>query len=267
MSDIGVAGPAGLLHVVEAGQGAPTVVLVHGLAGTASWWDATVAHLATARHVVAYDLRGHGGSAPPADGTYDLAAQVRDLAAVVEARAPGRVVLVGHSFGATVVLAALTALGPRRIAGVVLVDAAGDFSSAPPGAIEQFIGALHSDEYADLVADAFTENLGRAQDTTRRRVLAGVEQTSPAAMRGCYTALLRWHPGRALDAWGGPLLLIGDAGNESSFALHAQHPRRQVTLVADASHWLHLDQPAAFHAALDSFLASLPAGDATAEPS
>lgn len=252
-------GPAGVLAAVDAGAGAPAVVLVHGLAGTSAWWHATTAHLADRHRVLAPDLRGHGGSAAPADRDYGMAAHVADLTALLDALPLERVVLVGHSFGASVALAAAAELGAARVAGLVLVDAAGDFSKAPPGAIEQFIGALHSEAYADLVTDAFTENLSRATDATKSLVLAGVERTSPVAMQGCYSALLRWTPGRALAAWKGPLLLIGDAGNESDFSLHAQHARRPVHLVRDASHWLYLDQPAAFHAALDGFLGALDA--------
>lgn len=258
-----VAGPAGALAAVESGTGDPAVVLVHGLAGTSSWWDATLAHLALDRRTVAYDLRGHGSSAAPVDARYDLAAHEADLSAVIESLNLARVVLVGHSFGATVVLHAAATFGPGRVAGVVLVDAPGDFSEAPSGAIEQFIAALQSEAYADLVADAFTENLVRATDETKRRVLAGVECTAPATMQGCYTALLRWRPGSALATWHGPLLLIGDAANESSFALHAQHPRRPVRLVRNASHWLQLDQPVEFQALLDDFLDTHGAPDAS----
>ena len=256
-----IAGPAGALSVLAGGVGARAVVLVHGLAGTSSWWDATLAHLASRHRVIAYDLRGHGESAAPADEAYGLEAHTEDLLAVLDQLRIERAVLVGHSFGATVVVHALASLAAARVAGVVLVEAAGDFSRAPVGAIEQFIDALHSEMYAEMVADAFTENLGRATDATKSLVLAGVERTAPAAMQGCYTALLRWNPGAALQAWQGPLLLVGDAGNESDYALHAQHRHRPVHLVRDASHWLHLDQPAVFRAALDDFLGALGASD------
>jgi pimeloyl-ACP methyl ester carboxylesterase len=254
-----IPGPAGLLHVLEAGEprgDLPTVLLLHGLAGRAEWWRPTLEHLGATRHAVAFDLRGHGDSGAPADGAFALAAQAADVRAVCDELGLRRVVLVGHSFGATV---AIAALDDARVAGAVLVDAAGDYRDAPPGAIDQFLGALQVDEaYEELVTDAFRANLGRAQPATRERVLAGVEQTSRAAMRGCYEALLTYRPQAPLRAYAGSVLLIGDAANESAFALHAQGTDRPVQLVHETSHWLTMDQPAAFHRLLDDFLDALP---------
>nr|WP_259670841.1 alpha/beta fold hydrolase [Streptomyces sp. ID38640] len=60
--------PGGDIHVVQDGPpGAPTVVLLHGLAGSTAWWDPVLPALRDLR-VVRVDLLGHGGSAKPADG-------------------------------------------------------------------------------------------------------------------------------------------------------------------------------------------------------
>jgi pimeloyl-ACP methyl ester carboxylesterase len=52
--------------------------------------------------IVAYDLRGHGRSAPGADGDYALERFGEDLAAVLDAAVPEseRATVVGHSLGA-----------------------------------------------------------------------------------------------------------------------------------------------------------------------
>jgi pimeloyl-ACP methyl ester carboxylesterase len=105
------------------GRGRP-VVLLHGLASTARIWD-LVAPLLTARHrVVALDQRGHGESDKPDEG-YDFATITGDLAAFLEALAFERPLLVGHSWGASVVLT-FAAGWPGVPAGLALVD--GGFS-------------------------------------------------------------------------------------------------------------------------------------------
>jgi pimeloyl-ACP methyl ester carboxylesterase len=99
---------------------APPVVLVHGLASNARIWDLVAPILAQQRRTVAIDQRGHGLSEKPDTG-YDLATEVRDLAAVCDALGFTRPLIVGHSWGANVALQ-LAADEPQRVAGIVLVD-------------------------------------------------------------------------------------------------------------------------------------------------
>ena len=71
--------------------------------------------------LLAPDLRGHGESGwaePPAYAVGDFAA---DLGAWIDAHAPGRVALVGHSMGGRVALG-YAAHHPERVRGLVLLD-------------------------------------------------------------------------------------------------------------------------------------------------
>jgi len=43
----------------------PALVLIHGLGGSTSWWDAVVPLFAASHHVIRVDLLGHGRSAKP----------------------------------------------------------------------------------------------------------------------------------------------------------------------------------------------------------
>ncbi|SHE68035.1 alpha/beta fold hydrolase [Streptoalloteichus hindustanus] len=88
----------------RAGSGDP-VVLVHGSWDDRRSWDRVVPALARAHSVVRYDRRGHSEStAPPGQGS--IVEDAEDLLAVVDALAGGRAHLVGHSYGASVVLLA-----------------------------------------------------------------------------------------------------------------------------------------------------------------
>jgi len=94
---------------------APGIVLVHGLASNVAIWDLVGPALAGTHRVVAYDQRGHGESADTTDYSFDALAA--DCAAVASTlRDP---VLVGHSWGASVVL---HAAARYPCAGVVCVD-------------------------------------------------------------------------------------------------------------------------------------------------
>jgi pimeloyl-ACP methyl ester carboxylesterase len=99
-----------------------TVVLVHGLGSSCHIWDLTAPPLANASlRVVALDQRGHGESDQPSSG-YDFPTVVADLEGFLDALGifePS--VIVGHSWGASVVLH-FGVTHPERTAGLVLVD-------------------------------------------------------------------------------------------------------------------------------------------------
>ena len=91
------------LHVTVGGpEGAPVIVFVHGYPDTSRVWRPVMARLADRYRVVAYDLRGFGGSTAPAARRYgwSLAALTADFIAVADAVSPDAPVhLVGHDWG------------------------------------------------------------------------------------------------------------------------------------------------------------------------
>jgi len=98
------------------------MVLVHGLGSTCHIWDFTAPLLAErGLRVIAFDQRGHGESDQPDTG-YDFPSVVADLVGFVDAVGLSEPsVLVGHSWGASVVLH-FAAAHRDRTAGIALVD-------------------------------------------------------------------------------------------------------------------------------------------------
>lgn len=130
--------PAGFMVSADGGErvhyldwggpaGAPGVIAIHGLSGTAWNWTPVARRLLGVARFVAMDLRGHGLSdAPTEPEAYDLASLAEDVVAVAEGTGSlgsggSGVVLAGHGFGAMVALAAAARLADA-CAGVVLVD-------------------------------------------------------------------------------------------------------------------------------------------------
>ena len=110
------------LHVLEWNQAARSgVLLLHGGAAHAHWFDAVAGALGEGRHVVALDQRGHGESAwarPPAYATQDFAG---DIVGVIDRLGWESAVLVGHSMGGHNAIAC-AAWHPDRVRGLVIVD-------------------------------------------------------------------------------------------------------------------------------------------------
>lgn len=90
------------LNVSERGAGQP-VLLLHGFPDSLRMWDGVAQRLeAEGFRVVAYDLRGFGGSsAPRGRRHYTSAAAVADAVGVIEALGlPAPLTVVGHDWGA-----------------------------------------------------------------------------------------------------------------------------------------------------------------------
>lgn len=120
-------------HVVEwDGPAERTFVLVHGFSDLGRGWEAVAERLAKHGRVIAPDLRGHGDSewiGP--GGYYHFLDYVADLDDVIARCSTGKLTLVGHSMGGSVVgywagvrpdklhaLVLLEGLGPPDLAGV-----------------------------------------------------------------------------------------------------------------------------------------------------
>lgn len=114
-----------LLNVIESGSGDRSVLLLHGMSGSAeSWWRVSQRLVDDGHHVLAMDLPGHGHS--PRDPTSTVASAADAVVETVAALAPDRpIVAMGHSYGGTV----LAAAADRLLLGTaVYVDTTGAFT-------------------------------------------------------------------------------------------------------------------------------------------
>ena len=97
----------------------PPILLLHGLSSNASFWGRLAAHL-PGRRLIALDQRAHGLSAAPDTG-YEPATLAADAATLVEKLGLERLVVAGHSWGATIALQ-LAADRPDLVAGLAIID-------------------------------------------------------------------------------------------------------------------------------------------------
>lgn len=102
-------------------DGAPGVLLLHGLMGRASHWASTARWLAEKHRAVAIDQRGHGRSDKPAEGPFTREVYVADAEAAVEQLGLGPVTLIGHSMGALTAWQ-LAAKRPDLVRALVICD-------------------------------------------------------------------------------------------------------------------------------------------------
>jgi len=169
------------LHLREWPGELTTFVLLHGLASSCRTWDLVAPRLHRAGHrVLALDQRGHGLSEKPLEG-YDFFTLGQDLRRLLDALDLERPVLVGQSWGASVVLH-FAVTGPGRARGLALVD--GGFSD-----LQLRDGA----EWERVSRDLSPPRLdGRPREEIRQRVARANPQWSPEAVEaalGCFETL------------------------------------------------------------------------------
>lgn len=100
--------------------GGPAAVLLHGGSSNAATWDRLTAALTPAGyHVIAADLRGHGGSSRAR--SYPLQAYADDIRGLLDALGIESAALVGHSLGGYVA-SVLAQQQPARITRLVLEE-------------------------------------------------------------------------------------------------------------------------------------------------
>jgi pimeloyl-ACP methyl ester carboxylesterase len=147
-----------------AGLAAHELVLLHGQPGSPADWQPVTARLPAQLHAIAADRPGYGSSRLPAGG---FAANARAVLDDLDARGITRAVLVGHSYGGGVALAA-AALAPRRVEAVILLASVG------PGCVngwDKLLAAPGTGQLCALVAWRLTPWIARARlaRTARRR--------------------------------------------------------------------------------------------------
>ena len=109
------------LHVLQQGSGQPAIVFEAGLAATSLSWARVQPLVATDCSTTSYDRAGLGWSTPLRSQP-SLTQMLEDLHGVVAWTGGGEpVVLVGHSFGALLLLA-YTQRFPQHVAGLVMVE-------------------------------------------------------------------------------------------------------------------------------------------------
>jgi pimeloyl-ACP methyl ester carboxylesterase len=120
------------MHVAEAGEGAP-VVLLHGWPQHWYEWRAIIPPLSERYRVICPDLRGFGWSDAPRRG-YDKETLARDVLALLDRMGVERFYLAGHDWGGWAGFL-VSLFAPERVERYVALNIAVPFQRIGPAAI------------------------------------------------------------------------------------------------------------------------------------
>ena len=250
------------------GEGRPPMLLVHGGAAHARWWDFVAPAFVDRFHVLALDQRGHGESPWTAEWTYGTRQYVADLAAVIAGWGLGRPVLVGHSMGGHTVLAYAIDQS-EHLRAMVVIDSPAAY---PPEAVAALraIGERPSRTFASLEEACANFRTNPQQNNARPAILQHVARYSfrqDEQGRWGHKMDRRTLIREPISVWKGlarircPALYIRAGSSVLSLAITEKIagaiPNCGHTHVPDSFHHVMIDNPVGLIAVLDSFLQSL----------
>jgi pimeloyl-ACP methyl ester carboxylesterase len=264
MTDDGVG-----LAVVEAGAG-PPLLLVHGFGGAkedfADHMDALGAH----HRVVAFDHRGHGESDAPDDvASYSLDRLGADVLCVADGLGIDVFTLLGHSMGGMAVRRTVFA-HPERIDALVLMDTShGPVAGLDPTLVD--VAAQIALEDGKDVLKPLLDAAGTLDTPAYYRLIEqrpDYERFSQykwdslsAVMWAAMAPEIARQPDeldRLADVTCRALVLVGDQDRPflaDSERMAATIPGADLVVLPDAGHSPQFENPTAWFAALDGFLA------------
>lgn len=243
------------VHYVNYGSGSDALVLVHGWTQSVDSWRDQIPDFAKRNRVIAIDLPGHGKSDKP-ETKYTMDLFARAIDAVMQDAKVNRAVLVGHSMG-TPVARQFYRKYPDKTLALVIVDGAlrpfGDKAM-----MDQMIAGLRGPNYKATIDQMFGMMLGPSLAPEAKERIKSTTANTPQHVLVS-----------AMEGMADPAIWGDDKINVPTLAVMAKNPfyppnieelnrgiapNIEQTMWEGVGHWLMVDKPKEFNAAVVAFL-------------
>jgi pimeloyl-ACP methyl ester carboxylesterase len=232
----------------------PAVLLSHGYSATSQMWTKQVEALKDRYRVITWDMRGHGQSDSPEDqALYSEAATCGDMAGILRELGIEKAIVGGLSLGGYMSLA-FNVRYPEMVSALMLFDTGPGYKN--PAGREGW------NRTAEGRAVAFEtkglESLGRGAEVriAQHRSAAGLAKAARGMLAQFDSRIIE-----SLDSITVPTLVLVGAKDEPFLGateyMLKKIPGAQRAVIAGAGHAANIDQPEAFNAAVEAFLAGL----------
>ena len=259
-------------HYLDWGnEGAPVLLLLHGLRGHAHAWDDVSARFCGDYRVLALDQRGRGDTDWAPRGDYSTDAFVADLEEVCYTLGIEKFTLVGHSMGGRNSMA-FAGRNPDMLEKLVIVDIGPDIDPVGSARITRELVDIPEefDDFETALRYVMGQNRFASEPVMRRRLTYQTRELPGGRIGWRYDPEIREQRRRGTaapppDLWTPlsrvpcPTLIV--RGSETD-TLSLEVAERMVQTLADgrlvhvdnAAHMVFEDNPEGFNAALADFL-------------
>jgi len=256
------------IHYLDWGtRGKPPLIMLHGIGRIAHTFDHIAPHFASRYHVIAIDLRGHGDSEWDPEGDYLVEDHVRDLEDLIAQLRLRQITLLGNSTGGRVAQV-FAGLHPELVAKLIVEDVGPerpeDISSGFARRVKQEANGWSSEE--ELVAQLTKENPGVAASWLQSYARYGAKpradgrvvwKRDPDLVKGFLPTELWRYVSRitapTIYILGGKSTIVPP---ETQRRLKETLPRCEIVVMPGLGHYPDVEDPPAFLAIVDRFLAS-----------
>lgn len=247
------------------GSGPTAVVFLHGVGGGKGAFPRQLEALAARGYrAVSWDMPGYGGT--PAVEPYTIGELARSLERLIDALAPKKCAIVGHSMGGMVAQEAY-ALFSQKIQGLVLSGTSPAFGK-PGGAWQQSflqarLGPLDAGKTMPELAERLVQGmLGESPDPEGVRIALALMSAVPSATyRAALSALMGFDRRALLPEIAVPTLTVAGERDTNAPPAVLEKMAEKISgasyqCIAGAGHLANLERPSEFNDVLLSFLKS-----------
>lgn len=235
------------------GKGEPALIFIHGWSNNKSIWDAQVSHFSEKYKVVTVDLAGFGESGNNRS-EWTMSAFGEDVTAVIQKLKLKKVVLVGFSMGAPVVIETANMV-PALVSGVVLVD---DLKNVEMRYSPEVISYMDS-MMMDVVTSPSIEKLGyffrNNIEESYERVVSMLGDNPKIGWRESLHDYMRWYNedcAESLSQIQGPVNAINTDQEPTNVEAFRQYvPTFQAKIIPNVGHVLMWDATDEFNRLLE----------------
>jgi pimeloyl-ACP methyl ester carboxylesterase len=247
------------LYYETHGTGEP-VLLVHGLGSSTQDWEAQIPALAQQFEVIAFDVRGHGRSAKPRQ-RYSVKLFADDTAALIRALGIAPAHVVGISMGGMIAFQ-LAVDAPGLVRSLVIVNSG---PAMPIRTVAQrmmiwtriaIVRIRGMRAMGQVLADKLLPKPDHA--ALRAAFIERWAANDPRAYLSALHGLVNWSVMDRLADITCPVLVLSADQDYTPIpikqAYTALMKHAELVVIDDARHFMPIEQPAAFNAALLKFL-------------
>jgi pimeloyl-ACP methyl ester carboxylesterase len=242
----------------DRGKGDTALLFVHGWCGDRLWWKHQVDAFANEYRVVAIDQAGHGESGKDRK-TWSVAGLAEDVETVVKELGLKRVILIGHSMGGPVSLAAAKRM-PGTVVAVIGVDTLQNVEFKFPEEIrKQFMDGFEKD-FRGTMRQAFRGMLPEQADADLAKwIVERAEVQDPKMALGLMRDMMSLDQGALMKEAKAPVRCINSGGGLQFFIptdadINKKYADFKAVLIDDVGHFLMLEKPDEFNRKLREVL-------------
>lgn len=243
---------------LKAGNSGPVLVFVHGWSCDKSYWTGQLEYFGKEYTVYAIDLAGHGESGLDREA-WTIENYGKDVKAVVEKENLQDVILIGHSMGGPVILAAAQQSGNSRIKALIGIDTFHDIElKYTDEQLNEFYSPFEKDfsgTTKEFVKGMFPEN---ADSNLIEMISSDMSSAPPEIALASFRDLFKFDEAENFDKINLPIRFLNSDGYPTNTESAKKHIKDfDVKIMKGVGHFLMWENPVEFNKLLEEIIKEL----------